>query len=70
MGMKNFLNYFEWKIILLNIFQNVEIYFFKYFVLHITLILRNGTILYYSASKIFFSCIILQNVFLAPEQVK
>ena len=51
----------------LNISQNATIYLFKYFALHITLIPRNDTFLYYMTKQIPLRCIILQNSFLASE---
>ena len=67
---ENFLNYFASKMIWLNLLQNVALYLLKYFILHITLIPRNDTFLYYWTNQICFCCIILRNAFLAPEQIK
>ena len=64
--MKSFLNPFASKMIALNILQDVEIYL-KYFVLHIMVIPRNDTYLYYRSYQISLCCIILRNAFLAPE---
>ena len=55
--MKSFLNYFASKMILLNILQNATIYFFKYFVLHITVIPQNDTYLYHRTNQISFKYI-------------
>ena len=41
MQIKAFLNYFALKMILLNTLENVTLYWFKYFVLHIMVIPQN-----------------------------
>ena len=51
--MKSFLNYFAAKVILRNILQNVTIYLFKYFMLHIMIISQNDRFLYCSVNNIF-----------------
>ena len=63
MHMRSFLNYFT-KMILLNIFQNVAIYWFEYFVSHIMIIPRNDT------NRTSLCCIVSQNAFLALEWIK
>ena len=50
--MKNFLNYFASKTILLNILQNVTIYLLHYFLEHITVIPQNDTFLCCRTNKI------------------
>ena len=53
----SFLNYFALKMILLNILQNVAIYLFQCFVLQITVIPRNDTLLYYKINQISLSLV-------------
>ena len=50
--MKSFLNYFVSKMILLNIYVNFAFFLLKYFVLHIIVIPRNETFLYYRTNQI------------------
>ena len=48
------------------------LHLFKYFVLHITIVPQNDTLLYHRTNQTslkYFFCIILQNAFLAPEIV-
>ena len=63
---KLFKFFFSSRMIFLNILQNVVIYLFKYFALHILVIPQNDRFLYYRPNQIFLCCIILQNAFLAP----